>query len=507
MAVRLQLKLGVVTEHDRLADSPRHPGRGRAERRFRGALEGPPVPAGDLPGRHPARPRGDAAGRRDDPQRVLLRRVGRDPGLPPEGDRDGQQAAGPPGRSAGPQVGRWRRADRRGCRGRARQRDVRRDGRAGRGLPDPPGSPVDPARPASRARAAARRPGAGRLARRGLGWRLARAHLAQHHRQARCRRAQGRDADAPSAVGDGAPAPPLRGRRWLRQRRRDRVRGDRGLVDREGRTARPGPSVGAAGRRARSIADPAGGQRPGRRPGGERGGRQRAAGGRRRPRAGRRLGPGPHAPAQADLPAHHAARVASRDPAPGRPGRPRPDRGRRRARARGLRVREQRLAAGGDQLGERRAAGDRRRDVRPGQGDRSGDRSRRRRSAAGAPAADRRLPPARGRRGGQRRRIGRRAAAQADAGRPRSPVRGGPGQKSTTLFTFAPADGADPIDLRAMVRGPDGVPYVIDRSTRAVYRVDLKTRKATVVARFRPARRTAPRSRRRAFSRSADRTC
>lgn len=54
---------------------------------------------------------------------------------------------------------------------------------------------------------------------------------------------------------------------------------------------------------------------------------------------------------------------------------------------------------------------------------------------------------------------------------------------SETLFTFVPAEGADPIDLRAMVRGPDGAPYVIDRSTRAVYRVDLKERKATVVAR------------------------
>jgi hypothetical protein len=54
---------------------------------------------------------------------------------------------------------------------------------------------------------------------------------------------------------------------------------------------------------------------------------------------------------------------------------------------------------------------------------------------------------------------------------------------SETLFTFVPAEGADPIDLRAMVRGPDGVPYVIDRSTRAVYRVDLKARKATIVAR------------------------
>ena len=55
--------------------------------------------------------------------------------------------------------------------------------------------------------------------------------------------------------------------------------------------------------------------------------------------------------------------------------------------------------------------------------------------------------------------------------------------KSTTVFTFKAADGAPPIDLRSMVRGPDGVPYVIDRSTKAVYRVDLKTHKATVVAR------------------------
>jgi hypothetical protein len=55
--------------------------------------------------------------------------------------------------------------------------------------------------------------------------------------------------------------------------------------------------------------------------------------------------------------------------------------------------------------------------------------------------------------------------------------------RSADLFTFVPADGADAIDLRAMVRGPDGVPYVIDRSTRSVYRVDLTAHKATLVAR------------------------
>jgi hypothetical protein len=54
---------------------------------------------------------------------------------------------------------------------------------------------------------------------------------------------------------------------------------------------------------------------------------------------------------------------------------------------------------------------------------------------------------------------------------------------STTLFTFTPAEGGDPVDLRAMVKGPDGAPYVIDRTTKTVYRVDLKAKKATVVAR------------------------
>jgi hypothetical protein len=34
-----------------------------------------------------------------------------------------------------------------------------------------------------------------------------------------------------------------------------------------------------------------------------------------------------------------------------------------------------------------------------------------------------------------------------------------------------------------MTRGPDGAPYVIDRTTRSVYRVDLSAKKATLVAR------------------------
>jgi hypothetical protein len=38
-----------------------------------------------------------------------------------------------------------------------------------------------------------------------------------------------------------------------------------------------------------------------------------------------------------------------------------------------------------------------------------------------------------------------------------------------------------PLDLRAAVHGPDGMPYVLDRTTQAVYRIDLKTKKPTLV--------------------------
>ncbi len=54
---------------------------------------------------------------------------------------------------------------------------------------------------------------------------------------------------------------------------------------------------------------------------------------------------------------------------------------------------------------------------------------------------------------------------------------------STPLFTFKPAEGAAPFDLRTLVRGYDSAPYVIDRATNAVYRVDLKRKRATNIAR------------------------
>jgi hypothetical protein len=55
--------------------------------------------------------------------------------------------------------------------------------------------------------------------------------------------------------------------------------------------------------------------------------------------------------------------------------------------------------------------------------------------------------------------------------------------RSEPVFTFVPAEGGEPVELRAMTRGPDGAPYVIDRTTRSVYRVDLSAKRATVVAR------------------------
>jgi hypothetical protein len=54
---------------------------------------------------------------------------------------------------------------------------------------------------------------------------------------------------------------------------------------------------------------------------------------------------------------------------------------------------------------------------------------------------------------------------------------------TTDLFPFVPAEGEAPFDLRALVRGPDGAPYVIDAATKSVYRVDLKRKKATAVLR------------------------
>ncbi len=54
---------------------------------------------------------------------------------------------------------------------------------------------------------------------------------------------------------------------------------------------------------------------------------------------------------------------------------------------------------------------------------------------------------------------------------------------STDLFEFTPGEGVKPYVLGAMVRGPDDMPYVIDVASNTVYRVDLKRKKANAVVR------------------------
>lgn len=51
---------------------------------------------------------------------------------------------------------------------------------------------------------------------------------------------------------------------------------------------------------------------------------------------------------------------------------------------------------------------------------------------------------------------------------------------SSPIFTFP---DAPVIDLRTLVKGPDGAPFVIDAATKTVYRIDLSGRKATVIFR------------------------
>jgi hypothetical protein len=54
---------------------------------------------------------------------------------------------------------------------------------------------------------------------------------------------------------------------------------------------------------------------------------------------------------------------------------------------------------------------------------------------------------------------------------------------STSIFRFKAAAGAPAYDLRALVLGPDGAPYVIDRTSKQVFRVDLKRKRAVAIAR------------------------
>jgi len=51
---------------------------------------------------------------------------------------------------------------------------------------------------------------------------------------------------------------------------------------------------------------------------------------------------------------------------------------------------------------------------------------------------------------------------------------------STQAFSFANAN--PPVDLTSLVLGPDGAPYVLDQATKSVYRIDLKSGHAVVIA-------------------------
>ncbi|HLO36274.1 MAG TPA: hypothetical protein VK194_09335, partial [Candidatus Deferrimicrobium sp.] len=48
---------------------------------------------------------------------------------------------------------------------------------------------------------------------------------------------------------------------------------------------------------------------------------------------------------------------------------------------------------------------------------------------------------------------------------------------------LATASSKTPLDIGAMILGPQGVPFVLDKATASVYRIDLRTKKATVVFR------------------------
>ena len=79
--------------------------------------------------------------------------------------------------------------------------------------------------------------------------------------------------------------------------------------------------------------------------------------------------------------------------------------------------------------------------------------------------------------------------------------------ESSTMFNFKPAEGKPAFDIKALVRGPDGAPYVIDNTTSTVY-PGRPQAKAGNGRRFVEGRsRVAPPWRRHASWRSAGGTC
>ena len=487
MAVRLQLKLGIVAEHDRLDDSPDtlvvvEPSVGSVARSkgnlyllvtsrtsSRHALEATRLAAETIRNEYYY---DESAGIRVCLQKAIATANKRlaPPGGPPRPAVDRRQRARSASASAVV---------------RGNEMYVATVG-PGRGLPDPPGAPVDAAR--SRTASAGCRPTASSprsgAARSTVGDSLV-LDLAQHRRPARRRRAQGRDGHAPPAVGDGAPPPALPGGRRApaatapsRSRRpRSPRRPAAGRSSRSGRPSRwPGRPTA---RRSRSPTTS----------------RPRAPRCPRRPDSARVVAgtaferlvaapPRPAAAAQAGLPPGDAARLAPRDPAPRRDRRHRAAGRRRQPRDVGLGVRRPAPAAGaissvnaGQDALDKAKANLALVSTDPGIDLIEDDRERGRR------AADRGVRPARRR---------PRTRASASASSTRSGRTWWRCSTARTASSRSPRRRSSrssrrrvrpPFDLRTLVRGYDSAPYVIDRRRNAVYRVDLKRKRATNIAR------------------------
>ena len=487
MAARLQLKLGLVAEHDRLDDSPDtlvvvEPSVGSVAR-SKGHLYLLVTSRVELA----PRARGDPPRRRDDPERVLLRRIGRDPGLPPEGDRDRQQAA----RSTRPTGSASSRPTGNGPIGvglavvRGNEMYVATVGPAEAylirqarlsTLPDPhrerglPSSGLEPdvwrgeisvgdslvlVSPEHRRAGSAPTSSRTRCSR---STRSRRWSTSTHRFVA----ADGSGSDGAIAFEATEVAPTSRARTLV--------------------PVRPGR---AARRRARPLADPARRQRPG---GRRRDVRRRPATPGSRP-AARSSGvvarvQDLHAAAQAGLPPGDAARLPARDAAPGGAAPCSP--WSRSSAASGSACTPSGASGHGarDQLGQRRPGGARRGPRQPRQGRPApGHRPRRGRSRAG-PA-----PAHRGLRGSSRR---PRPPRSARASSRRSGPRSSPGSTgctawstvaSTPLFTSA---GGGRRAVRPRAHGPRARRRAVRASTRTtttVYRVDLKRKRATAIVR------------------------
>ena len=147
-------------------------------------------------------------------------------------------------------------------------------------------------------------------------------------------------------------------------------------------------------------------------------------------------GPGAHAPPEAGLSPRDAAGLAPPDPAAGGARGPRATRRRGWPRLRGLRLRRP-GQAGGDPLGQHGPGGAGQGQGEPRQGEGPRRRSRGRRRDPGEAAPDRDLQAARRCPGRERQRRGHRPVAEAGRGRPGPPVRRRPGGLDADLHLHA----------------------------------------------------------------------